>query len=494
MKKLILFACFLIFALLGYGQNSFKYPLIIGTNNGTGGYVRLNGATSGSSTIRVNPNAGTGTIFELPFNNGTNNYVLITNGSGVTSWYDPNNYGFRTAIQVGQQFKDSIANGVDLASVAVLKTEFNRVTDSLNNVIDGLNSEIENIWNAIDSIGNYDRRAPAFASAEIGSFADDTLIVLLNATDVHQDSVPPVSAFSLNAGSNEHGIASVDIGRDTIYLALDSAGVYGVVYTLDYTRVIPALQDSTGNITSNWIAKAVTNNISEPQSPPTTLPTFVTTDGYTYGRYEAKAANITMDTEEPTRVLTLADLSGSNHHMTGMYGSIQWSVGPEWDAVNEELEFGASTSSYILSTPSFTSTSQITIYTVVRINNWESDKAIHHDIDPRGFYAALTTTVNDIVSYNGTWAFGCDNASVGQYGVLTARFTGGDNSVLQWNKRTRGIGNNGNLAHTLFSYGGLNGSSANMSIKEIIIRMTSDSDSNMDAIQSYLMSKYNISN
>ena len=120
MKKLILFACFLIFALLGYGQNSFKYPLIIGTNNGTGGYVRLNGATSGSSTIRVNPNAGTGTIFELPFNNGTNNYVLITNGSGVTSWYDPNNYGFRTAIQVGQQFKDSIAGGVALSSVAVM--------------------------------------------------------------------------------------------------------------------------------------------------------------------------------------------------------------------------------------------------------------------------------------------------------------------------------------------------------------------------------------
>ena len=167
----------------------------------------------------------------------------------------------------------------------------------------------------------------------------------------------------------------------------------------------------------------------------------------------------------------------------------------EWD-VNEELEL-VLYSSYILSTPSFTSTSQITIYTVVRINNWESNKEIHHDIDPRGFYAALTTTVNDtnrIVSYNGTWAFGCDNASVGQYGVLTARFTGGDNSVLQWNKRTRGIGNNGNLAHTLFLYGGPNGSSANMSIKEIIIRMTSDSDSNMDAIQSYLMSKYNISN
>ena len=114
------------------------------------------------------------------------------------------------------------------------------------------------------------------------------------------------------------------------------------------------------------------------------------------------------------------------------------------------------------------------------------------DIGNTGFRASLTSTQNDIVSYNGTWAFGLENASTGVYGVLTARFTGGDNSVLQWNKRTRGIGNNGNRTNTMLSYGSLN-SSADMSIKEIIIRMTTDSDSNMDAIQSYLMSKYNIS-
>jgi hypothetical protein len=104
--------------------------------------------------------------------------------------------------------------------------------DSLITVIDGLNTEIENLWNAIETLGNFDLTAPAFLSAELGSFADDTLVVLLDTTDVRQDSVPPLTSFTLWAGGTEHGIASVDINYDTLFIALDSAGVYGTVYTL----------------------------------------------------------------------------------------------------------------------------------------------------------------------------------------------------------------------------------------------------------------------
>ena len=269
--------------------------------------------------------------------------------------------------------------------------------------------------------------------------------------------------------------------------------VLSIIITLLFITNINILSQNRGGMFHKFGSSFMTaQQPSEPPGP-VPLPAFVTTDGHTYGMYEAKAANITMDTEDPTRVLTLTDISGNNHPMTGMYGSIPYSVGPEWDAVNEELEFGVSTGHYILSTPSFTATSQITIYTVVRINNWVSDERIHQDIHNGGFYAALTSTQNDIVSYNGTWAFGCDNASTDVYGVLTVRFTGGDNSVMQWNKRTRGVGNNGNITNTMLSYGALN-TPAEMSIKEIIVRMTTDSDSNIDAIQSYLMSKYNISN
>ena len=472
MKKLILFACFLIFALLGYGQNSFKYPLIIGTNNGTGGYVRLNGATSGSSTIRVNPNAGTGTIFELPFNNGTNNYVLITNGSGVTSWYDPNNYGFRTAIQVGQQFKDSIANGVDLASVAVLKTEFNRVTDSLNNVIDGLNSEIENIWNAIDSIGNYDRRAPAFASAEIGSFADDTLIVLLNATDVHQDSVPPVSAFSLNAGSNEHGIASVDIGRDTIYLALDSAAVYGTVYSLDYTRGTPALQDSTGNKTASWTGKSVTNNMPEPEAG---VPTFLTNDGYTWSWIIADADSLTLSGSKITAI------DAGDHDWVG-----GGTPGIQWDADNEEIDL-AYNSDGSLALSASPADVPITVYIVIRINGDTSDGSLF-------FFSVPNTRINigseeNMMLYAGAWNLFADRVD-DSYGVITCVLNGSSSSI-QWNNMTAATGSPGSNGVDDI-YIGYYLENVNSSIKEVIVRNNAESAQNIAAVKAYLYSKYSI--
>lgn len=57
-----------------------------GANGGTGGQLTLVGATSGSVAIKVAAAAGAGTVFQLPANNGTNTYVLQTDGAGVTSW------------------------------------------------------------------------------------------------------------------------------------------------------------------------------------------------------------------------------------------------------------------------------------------------------------------------------------------------------------------------------------------------------------------------
>jgi hypothetical protein len=85
MKKGLILIALLTMSVGLFGQNTFKYPLVTGTNGGTGGYLKLNGATSGYSTIQVAAEAGTAT-FQLPTTNGTNGYVLTTNGSGVTSW------------------------------------------------------------------------------------------------------------------------------------------------------------------------------------------------------------------------------------------------------------------------------------------------------------------------------------------------------------------------------------------------------------------------
>lgn len=55
---------------------------------GTNGSIAINGSTSGTVTITTAAVAGAYT-FTLPSNAGTANYLLATNGSGVTSWVVP---------------------------------------------------------------------------------------------------------------------------------------------------------------------------------------------------------------------------------------------------------------------------------------------------------------------------------------------------------------------------------------------------------------------
>lgn len=58
----------------------------LGYNGTYSGAAKLYGSTSGDCTITVAATAGTATKFQLPTNNGTNLYVLQTDGTGITSW------------------------------------------------------------------------------------------------------------------------------------------------------------------------------------------------------------------------------------------------------------------------------------------------------------------------------------------------------------------------------------------------------------------------
>lgn len=60
--------------------------LTLGVNATTLGQIKLFGSTSGDVTIKPAAVAGTATVFQLPSSNGTNGYVLQTDGTGVTSW------------------------------------------------------------------------------------------------------------------------------------------------------------------------------------------------------------------------------------------------------------------------------------------------------------------------------------------------------------------------------------------------------------------------
>lgn len=63
--------------------------LSTGANSGTNGQLKLFGSTSGDVTVKAAAAAGTATNFQLPANNGTNTYLLQTDGTGITSWVAP---------------------------------------------------------------------------------------------------------------------------------------------------------------------------------------------------------------------------------------------------------------------------------------------------------------------------------------------------------------------------------------------------------------------
>ena len=135
--------------------------------------------------------------------------------------------------------------------------------DSLINVVDEQQSHIDLLWAAIDSLGLGDFHPPTFLSAEVGTFNDSILVVILNDTDVQQDSIPAVGAFTVKENGSAMGIEAIDIGNDTVYISLDTLAIEGYTYKVSYNKDFdyPQLQDSSENITPSWKNRTVTNNV-----------------------------------------------------------------------------------------------------------------------------------------------------------------------------------------------------------------------------------------
>jgi hypothetical protein len=100
--------------------------IILGVNATTLGSIKLFGSTSGDVTVKAAAVAGTATVFQLPPDNGTNTFVLQTNGSGVTSWVAASGGGGSPGGSNTQvQFNDSSAFGGDAGFT------YNKTTDQL---------------------------------------------------------------------------------------------------------------------------------------------------------------------------------------------------------------------------------------------------------------------------------------------------------------------------------------------------------------------------
>lgn len=346
--------------------------------------------------------------------------------------------------------------------------------DSLSTVVDAQATEIENLWNALALLGDMDIIAPRFESAELGSFADDTLVVLMDTTDVRQDSVPPLTAFTLWAGATEHGIASVDIGHDTLYIALDSTGVYGATYTLDYTRGTPALQDSSGNKTSSWIGRSVTNNIAEPSDEPS----FLASDGNTDFRYVAESQYITM----ATGVSQWQDISGSGWHLAQATGTAQ-------PAFSEATGVSFDGTSDFLRNNSVAVSAPWTIYIVANITYAKFSTFFYfNELGSDRLYSMMPDEVNPTMELGSI----AQNYVTNTWYVWTITMDGA-NSSIQLNDGTPTVASYTNAAIDLLSFASFEGTNwGNLRIKEVIGRAGADTSPNKAAVITYLMNKYAI--
>lgn len=319
----------------------------------------------------------------------------------------------------------------------------------------------------------------AMSTAELGTY-NDSIILTIWDRNLHQDSIPPTSAFALTEDGNNFGIEAITINEDSLFIALDSTGAYGSTYLLSYTPGTPAVQDSSENNAVAFSGMSVTNNIGAVAEAPSLLNT------NTYAWLIADAANITTYSST-TGINTWADVSGNGNDFVTTHASGQGSR--VWDAANEEVHVVDTTLEARLGIATIDpALSVATIYMVVRLNSHVANSTIlllstdgarilQHDVSP------------DLTLYMGNWEIFNSNIGSG-YGILTAVINT-TNSSLQWNDLTAATGNAGSRAINEISIGDFIGSTL-CSIKEIIIRDVVDSAQDIIDVKTYLNTKYSL--
>jgi hypothetical protein len=176
--------------------------------------------------------------------------VKIYHGSDTLAPYIP--YAYRE--QIGEMY---------VYDTTYLYYKIDSLIAEVQIIKDDLATLIENINNL-----GLDIAPPRFLSAEIGDYADDTLVVVFDTTDVHQDSIPSVEGFDFTANGTHVVLDTALISNDSLFLVLADPGTTSTTtYLLDYTSTNATqngkkrLQDSTLNKVNSWVNKPVTNNL-----------------------------------------------------------------------------------------------------------------------------------------------------------------------------------------------------------------------------------------
>jgi len=189
-----------------------------GTNGGTGGQLKLNGATSGEVILKVAAAAGTGTVFQLPANNGTNTYVLQTDGAGVTSWVAPSGGGVSSVSGTANRITSTggATPVIDIASTYVGQNSITTLGTITTGVWNGTAIANANLANSSLTIGstNISLGATSTTLAGLSSVTSTTFVGALtgNASTATALDTPrtigTITGDATSAGSSFDGSAN----------------------------------------------------------------------------------------------------------------------------------------------------------------------------------------------------------------------------------------------------------------------------------------------
>jgi hypothetical protein len=196
----------------------------------------MNGSTSGSVTLKTAAAAGTGTVFQLPATNGTNGYVLQTDGNGVTSWVAAGSGGTLAGADTQVQFNDGGSFGGDsgltyskttdaltvagaLSSAALSSAAHSITSTSANALAAGANGTANPVLKVDASTASV-ATGISITGAAAGSRA--ALAVISSGTDEGL-SLDAKGAGTIRLGATSTG--AVEFGRNAVPTSSDGAAL-----------------------------------------------------------------------------------------------------------------------------------------------------------------------------------------------------------------------------------------------------------------------------
>ncbi len=217
-----------------------------GVNGATGGQLKMFGSTSGDVTLKVAAAAGTATNFQLPADNGTNTYVLQTNGSGVTSWVPQSGGGAFNSITSGTNTTAAMVVGSG-ATLSATGTGTITATAIAVGGITGLGTGVATFLATPSSANLITAVTDETGSGSLVFATSPTLVTPVLGT-------PSSGTLSSCTGQPKLSVTA----KTTTYLATSTDDVITVSAASSWTLSLPTASGITGK--TYWIKKTDANS------------------------------------------------------------------------------------------------------------------------------------------------------------------------------------------------------------------------------------------